>query len=205
VASRTVAHTVEKVFERPRDLAALDLALGRLRERHPHAILERYLGRIPRIATSAHVAAGAAIIGDVELGEEVSVWYGCVIRGDVSHVRIRARSNLQDGVVIHLGDRDPTDVEEDVVVGHRAVLHGCHIAAGCLIGISATVLDGAVVGEGSVVGAGCLVTAGTRIPPRSLVLGMPGKVVKRLTEDDEAFHRQLAAKYVRLAHNYREG
>jgi carbonic anhydrase/acetyltransferase-like protein (isoleucine patch superfamily) len=108
-------------------------------------------------------------------------------------------------VIVHLGDRDPIVVAEDVVVGHRAVLHGCHIEAACLIGIQSTILDGARIGEGSVVGAGALVTAGTEIPPHSLVLGTPGKVVRTLSDDDLEFHRRLAAKYVRLAHNHRHG
>ena len=145
------------------------------------------------------------MIGDVQRGEQVSVWYGSVLRGDVNKIEVRRRSNLQDGVVVHLGDRDPVLVDEDVVVGHRAVLHGCIIGAGCLIGIQSTILDGVKIGEGSVIGSGALVTAGTEIPPRSLVLGMPGKVVKTLRGEDEAFHRKLAGKYVRLAHNYRVG
>ena len=92
-----------------------------------------------------------------------------------------------------------------MVVGHRAVIHGCQIEDAVLVGMGATLLDGAVIGQGSVIAAGSLVTAGTRIPPRSLVLGVPGKVKKTLTEADEAFHRELAAKYMRLAHNYRNG
>ena len=128
-----------------------------------------------------------------------------MVRGDVNRVEIRQRSNIQDGAVVHLGDLDPTFVDEDVVVGHRAVLHGCHIGAGSLIGIQATVLDGVVVGEGSIIGAGSIVTAGTHVPARSLVLGIPGKVIKQLSLDDELFHRKLAGKYTRLAQNYLRG
>lgn len=173
--------------------------------RYPGAHLQRYLGAIPHVADSVFIAEGASVVGDVQLGEQVSVWYGSVLRGDVNTIEVRQRSNLQDGVVVHLGDRDPVLVDEDVVIGHRAVIHGCTIGAGCLIGIQATILDGVTIGEGSVIGSGALVTAGTVIPPRSLVLGMPGKVVKKLSAEDEVFHRKLAGKYVRLAHNYRVG
>src|SRR5690606_36498956 len=144
-----------------------------------------------------HVAAGAAIVGDVRLYDDVSIWYGCVLRGDVNRIEIHERSNIQDGAVVHLGDVDPTIVGEEVVVGHRAVLHGCRIRGGCLIGIQAKTLDGVEIGEGSVFGSGCLVTAGTKIPPRSLVLGMPGKVIRTLTATDEEFHRKLAGKHMR--------
>ena len=144
-------------------------------------------------------------MGDVRLGNDVSIWYGCVLRGDVNRIEVGDRSNLQDGTVVHLGDQDPTIVGEEVVVGHRAVLHGCTVGSGTLVGIQSTILDGARIGEGSIIGSGALITAGTEIPPRSLVLGMPGKVVRTLTASDEAFHRQLAAKYVRLATNYRVG
>ncbi len=189
----------------PPDRAALDERVSALRERFPGAIIERYLDRVPSIGARVRVAAGAAIVGDVSLADDASVWYGCVIRGDVNQVVIGARSNLQDGTVVHLGDHDGVSIGEDVVVGHRAVIHGCRIGGGTLVGIQATILDGAVIGEGSVIGAGALVTAGTVVPPRSLVLGVPAKVVRTLGEADEAFHRQLAGKYVRLAHNYRAG
>jgi carbonic anhydrase/acetyltransferase-like protein (isoleucine patch superfamily) len=205
MASRTVTTSVDRVSGPPADLERLEQALADLRGRYPGAIIERYLDRVPVLADDAFVAPGAAIIGDVQLGPQASVWFGCVIRGDLSHVRVGARSNLQDGTVVHLGDHDPTIIEEDVVVGHRAVVHGCTIGAGTLVGIAATILDGAKIGSGSVVGACSLVTAGTEIPPRSLVLGVPAKVVRTLSGSDEAFHRELAGKYTRLAHNYRVG
>jgi carbonic anhydrase/acetyltransferase-like protein (isoleucine patch superfamily) len=202
---RTVVDSVCAVSNQPQNIEALNADLHALRTRYPGATIERYLDKIPEIAADVYLAPTSVVVGSVVLGEQVSIWHGVVIRGDVNRVEIRNRSNIQDGSVVHLGDLDPTFVDEDVVVGHRAVLHGCHIEAGCLIGIQSTVLDGVIVGEGSVVGAGAIVTSGTRIPPRSLVLGIPGKVVKKLTEEDEAFHRKLAAKYVRLAHNYLHG
>lgn len=205
MAIRTVVNSVALVEGPPADVTELEAALGDLRHRHPGAIFGRYLGQIPTLHESVWIAPGAAVVGDVRLSAASSVWYGCVLRGDVNHIQVGARSNLQDGCVVHLGDRDPTIVGEDVVVGHRAVLHGCHVQDRCLIGIQSTILDGAVIGEGSIVAAGALVTAGTVIPARSLVLGTPGKVVRQLGEDAPEFHAQLAAKYTRLTHNYRVG
>jgi carbonic anhydrase/acetyltransferase-like protein (isoleucine patch superfamily) len=205
MASRTIVDSVLRVAGPPANVEALEDELDGVRDRFPGAIFERYLDLVPSIGAFVHVAPGAAIIGDVRLFDDVSIWYGCVLRGDVSRIEVHERSNIQDGAVVHLGDDNPTIVGEEVVVGHRAVLHGCRIRGGCLIGIQATVLDGAEIGEGSVIGAGALVTPGTKIPPRSLVLGTPGRVVKTLTAADEEFHRKLAGKYMRLAHNYRVG
>jgi carbonic anhydrase/acetyltransferase-like protein (isoleucine patch superfamily) len=205
MASRTIVDSVATVDAPPPDLDELQSRLNALRHAHRGAIIERYLDRIPAIDSTAYVAPGAAVVGDVHLGPQTSVWFGCVLRGDVNRIEIRTRSNLQDGTVVHLGDADPTLVDEDVVVGHRAVIHGCTIGAGTLVGIQATILDGAVIGEGSIIGSCALVTAGIEIPPHSLVLGIPGKVVKTLLASDQALHRKLAAKYTRLANNYRKG
>ncbi len=205
MAIRTIPDSVVPVSARHPDADRLEAALDPLRARFPGAILVRYLDRIPTIADDVHVAPGAALIGDVRLGPQSSVWYGCVLRADINTISLGARSNIQDGTVCHLGDDDPTIIGEDVVIGHRAVVHGCTIEDGCLIGIQATILDGAVIGRGSVVGAGAVVTAGVKIPPRSLVLGTPAKVVRTLGDDVEDFHRRLAAKYTRLQHNHRVG
>ncbi|MEZ4430318.1 MAG: gamma carbonic anhydrase family protein [Nannocystaceae bacterium] len=205
MASRTIVDSVTRVDGPPAHVDALAARLAALRQRFPGAILERYLDRVPELGEGVRVAPGAAIIGDVILGRDVSVWYGCVLRGDINRIEVRERSNLQDGTVVHLGDDDGVLVGEEVVVGHRAVLHGCRVGAGTLVGIQATVLDGAVIGEGSIIGSCALVTAGAVIPPHSLVLGVPGRVVKQLTAADEVFHRELAGKYTRLAHNYRVG
>ena len=181
---------------------ALEARLAELRSRFPRAIVERYLGKLPAVGAEVMLAAGAAIVGEVRLGDDVSIWYGAVLRGDLAPVTVGARSNIQDGAVIHVGDDSPCEIGPDTVVGHRAMLHACRIEAGCLIGMQATILDEAVIGAGSLVGAGALIAPGTVIPPRSLVLGMPGRVVRQLTPDDEAFHKALAAKYVRLKANY---
>jgi carbonic anhydrase/acetyltransferase-like protein (isoleucine patch superfamily) len=206
MTTRTIVDSVARIEEPSSRGAALERGpLAALRERFPRAIIERYLDHIPEIDSDVWVAPGAALIGAVTLASEVSVWYGCVLRGDVNRIEIRERSNVQDGAVIHLGDNDGTFLAEEVVVGHRAVLHGCRVGGGVLVGIQATVLDGAQIGEGSIIGSCALVPAGTVIPPRSLVVGVPGRVIKTLTAADEVFHRQLAGKYARLSHNYRVG
>jgi len=205
MASRTIVDSVRTVEGPPEGVEALEAELGALRGRLPGVIVQRYLDRVPRVADDAYVAAGAVLVGDVTLGAKVSVWFGCVLRGDVNRIEIGTRSNLQDGTVVHLGDDDPTIVGEEVVVGHRAVIHGCTIGGGTLVGIQATILDGVTIGEGCVIGAGTLIPAGREIPARSLVLGTPGKIIRTLTAADEDFHRRLAGKYTRLAHNHRVG
>ena len=197
--------TVPRAAGPPEDLPRLEAALRELRARHPGAIIDRYRESLPSVAESALVAPGAAVVGDVRLAEGSSVWYGCVLRGDLNYISVGANSNVQDGTVVHLGDEDPTVIGEHVVVGHRAVLHGCTIEDHCLIGMQATVLDGAVIGRGSIVGAGANVSAGTVVPPNSLVLGVPGKVKKSLPPEKEEHHRLLAQKYARLAHNHKNG
>jgi gamma-carbonic anhydrase len=162
--------------------------------------------RAPRIDPSAWVANAAVVIGDVVVGPESSLWYHTVVRGDVHHVRIGARSNVQDNATVHVTrDRFPTIIGDGVTVGHAAVLHGCTIEDGCLIGIGAIVLDQAVVGAESLVGAGALVTPGSTIPPRSLVLGRPAKRVREVTEAELERLRISAANYVALARRYGEG
>jgi len=198
----TVTTSVTVVDGRLPDAEAFDARVAELRQRFPRAIVDRYLGKLPVIGAHAMISAGAALVGEVRLGDDVSVWYGAVLRGDLAPVTVGARSNVQDGTVVHVADDGPCEIGADVVVGHRAMLHACRVEDACLIGMQATVLDGAVIGAGSVVGAGALVTARTVIPPRSLVLGAPAKVVRTLTAEDEAFHRALAAKYIRLKENY---
>jgi len=198
----TVATSVNVVDGRIPGADALDVHLGELRASYPRAIIDRYLDKLPSIGGRAMLAAGAVVAGDVRLGEDVSVWYTAVLRGDLAPVTVGARTNIQDGTVVHVSDDGPCEIGADVVVGHRAMLHACRVEDGCLIGMQATVLDEAVIGAGSVVGAGALITQRTVIPPRSLVLGAPGRVIRRLTPEDEAFHRALAGKYVRLKENY---
>jgi carbonic anhydrase/acetyltransferase-like protein (isoleucine patch superfamily) len=133
-------------------------------------------------------------VGDVQLGEDVSIWFGAILRGDLAPVVVGRWSNVQDGSVLHVGDSSPCIVGQETVVGHRVMLHGCRVEDGCLIGMQATILDDAVIGEGSLVGAGALVTAGTIVP---------AKVVRSLSDADRQRHRDLAGKYRRLKENYR--
>lgn len=139
--------------------------------------------RWPEVADSAFVAPGAYVVGAVYLGERSSVWYGAVLRGDTESIRVGARTNVQDGCVLHADPGYPAVVGDDCVVGHRAVVHGCEIGAGCLIGMGATVLNGAKIGEGSIVAAGALVPEGKEYPPRSLIVGVPARRVREVTEE----------------------
>lgn len=168
--------------------------------RYPGARILALGERAPRLHASAFVAPGAAILGDVTLGADSSVWYGCVLRGDLHAIRVGTRSNVQDLSVLHVTrDRFPTEVGDEVTIGHRAVVHGCTIGDGALIGIGAVILDGARVGEGALVGAGALVAPGTEVPARVLVLGVPARVVRPLSDEELASQRRRAHEYVETA------
>ncbi|MEX0326103.1 MAG: gamma carbonic anhydrase family protein [Puniceicoccaceae bacterium] len=168
--------------------------------------LETYLSRDPEIDPSAYVAPSAVVIGSVKVGPKASVWPNCVLRGDIEDIIIGEGSNLQDGTVVHLADDLAARVGKYVTIGHMAMIHACTIEDECLIGMKATVLDGAVIGKRSIVGAGAVVTKNTIVPPGSLVLGMPAKVVKQLSEEEQASLRTWAEKYVVVAaaHKARE-
>jgi len=166
--------------------------------------LQRFLDAPPRIHPSAFVAPGAAVIGDVTLAEESSVWFQTVLRGDINRIVIGPRSNVQDGAVVHLADDYGTYVGELVTVGHKAILHACTIADEVLVGMGAIVLDGAEIGARTIIGAGALVTGGKKIPPGSLVLGSPAKVVRTLSIEEQADIKVWAEKYVALSRAYRE-
>lgn len=157
----------------------------------------------PKIHPTAFIAADAHVIGDVEIGENASVWFGSVIRGDVNYIRIGANTNIQDQTIIHVSSKGlPTIVEEEVTVGHRVTLHACHVERRCLIGIGAIIMDGARIGRDSLVGAGALVTPGTQIPPRSLVIGSPGRVKRQLTDEEIAGLDHSWRNYVQLKDIY---
>ncbi|ABS25726.1 gamma carbonic anhydrase family protein [Anaeromyxobacter sp. Fw109-5] len=169
-------------------------------------IIAPYAGRAPRLHASVFVAENAVVVGDVEVGEGSSIWFGTVVRGDVNHVRIGARTNLQDLTVVHVTTAThPTVIGDDVTVGHRAVLHGCTIRDRCLVGIGAIVMDGAVVGPDAMVGAGALVAPGTVVPPGTLVLGSPAKPRRELTPEELAFLRTSAERYAGYAARHRGG
>lgn len=166
--------------------------------------LALHLDALPTVHPTAFVAPGAALIGDVTLAEESSVWFQTVLRGDINRIVIGPRSNVQDGAVVHLADDLGTCVGELVTVGHKAILHACTIADEVLVGMGAIILDGAEIGARSIIGAGALVTGGKKIPPGSLVLGSPAKVVRALSPDEQAGIKVWAEKYVALSRAYRE-
>jgi carbonic anhydrase/acetyltransferase-like protein (isoleucine patch superfamily) len=169
-------------------------------------VLRPYRGRLPRVAPSAFIDDSAQVIGDVEIGDESSVWMCAVVRGDVHSIRIGRRSNVQDGVVVHaMTGTHATTIGDNVTIGHAAVIHGCTIEQQCLIGMGAIVLNGAHVGAGSIVAAGTLLTENMKVPAKSLVMGSPGKVKRLLTQSEIAGIQQYADRYVGYRLDYMAG
>ncbi len=169
-----------------------------------------YQNKHPKIGKSVFIARSADIIGDIEIGENSSVWFGCVIRGDVNSIKIGKNTSIQDLSMVHVthytkedkSDGYSTYIGDNVTVGHRVMLHGCTIGNACLIGMSSTVLDGAIIGQESLVGAGSLVTQNKIFPPRSLIMGSPAKVIRELS-DEEVESLYLSAKnYVKFKDTY---
>jgi carbonic anhydrase/acetyltransferase-like protein (isoleucine patch superfamily) len=160
-------------------------------------------GKSPRVAKDVFIATDADVIGDVEIGEGSSIWFGAVLRGDENSIRIGSYTNIQDLVVIHVTERDPVEVGSHVTVGHRAIVHACKIGDNSLIGMGSIVMDGAVIGEYSLIGAGSVVTEGTVIPPGSLAFGVPAKVRRELTEEEKAALRKSAELYYRYSKNFK--
>lgn len=158
----------------------------------------------PRIHPSAYVVPNATVIGDVSLGEESSVWYGAVLRGDINRIIIGARTNIQDNVVVHLSDDYPAIVGDLVTVGHSAIVHACTIDDEVLVGMGVIILDGAEIGARSIIGANALVTVGKKIPPGSLVYGSPARVVSQLSLGEQDSIKKWAIKYVENAKIFRE-
>ncbi|MDD5106116.1 MAG: gamma carbonic anhydrase family protein [Desulfuromonadaceae bacterium] len=172
-------------------------------------MIKAFQGITPTIESSAFIAETAVIIGDVEIGEQASVWYNCVLRGDVNHIRIGARSNVQDLSMLHVTHKKHADdpgapliIGDDVTIGHSVTLHGCTLKNGCFIGMQAMVMDHAVVGEGALVGARALVTEGTIIPPHTLWVGSPARYKRDLTQEEIAWLPKSADNYVKYALQY---
>ena len=173
-------------------------------------MLHKFKGTLPTLGSNTWIAPSADVIGDVTCGEDCSIWFGCVVRGDVHYIKIGSRTNIQDLSMIHVthyknGDKttgNPTIVGDDVTIGHRVMLHGCIIEDACLIGMSATILDGAVIGKESIVGAGALVTKNKVFPPRSLIVGSPAKVVRELNDEEVAELYASASRYVQFKKDY---
>lgn len=157
----------------------------------------------PVIHPKAWIAPSADLIGNIEIGEDSSVWFGCVIRSDVNEVRIGKNTNIQDLSCIHTDTNTKTIIGNNVTVGHRVMLHGCKIEDNCLIGMSATILDNAIIGAGSIVGANSLVTSGKVFPPKSLIMGSPAKVVRSLSDEEVEGLKNHAMHYVEYKNNYR--
>ncbi len=160
-------------------------------------MLRPYRGQWPQLHPSVFVDQSAQVIGDVTIGHESSVWMNCVVRGDVHRIRIGARSNVQDGTIIHaMRGTHPTTIGDQVTIGHGAIVHGCTLEDRVLVGMGAIVLNGAVIGSDSIVAAGTLVTEGAVVPQRSLVMGSPGKVRRAVTDAEAAMILDLASRYV---------
>lgn len=161
-------------------------------------------GFTPKIAESAYIAPNAAIIGDVEIGEKSSVWFGVTIRGDVMPIRIGKETNIQDNSVLHgTYGKWGTTLHDRVTIGHGVILHGCEVEYGCLIGMGSTLMDGSFIGRSSIVGAGSLVTEGSRFPEKSLILGRPAKVVRPLTAEEIDLLEKSADNYLHYMTWYR--
>jgi carbonic anhydrase/acetyltransferase-like protein (isoleucine patch superfamily) len=161
-----------------------------------------YNGVFPRVHPTVFVADGARIVGDVEIGEQSSVWFNAVVRGDIFPVRIGRRTSIQDGCVLHVKVGLPVTVGDEVTFGHGVMAHGCEIGDLCLLGIGCVILDRARIGRGSVIAAGALVPPGMVVPPHSLVMGVPGKVVKELGPGSADDNRVFSDHYVEYAENY---
>ncbi len=170
----------------------------------------KYKDWTPKLKKGAWIAEGATVIGRTEIGEDSSIWFGVVVRGDVHYIKIGDRTSIQDLSMVHvthhkredMSDGNPTIIGNDVTVGHRVMLHGCTIEDACLIGMSATILDGAVIGKESIVGAGALVTKNKKFPPRSLIIGSPARFVRELTDDEVKELYASAKRYVKFKDSY---
>ena len=162
-----------------------------------------YRGKRPLIAGGAFIAPTAVVIGDVEIGEECGIWFGSVLRGDVHRIRVGARTNIQDGTIVHCTrERFPCLIGSDITIGHGAILHGCVLEDGCFIGMGARVLDGARVESGGMVAAGALVTPGKIVKSGELWAGSPAKLMRPVTDEERAFFSHSVAHYVALARDY---
>lgn len=161
-------------------------------------MIRKLKGIEPKIHEDTFIADTASIIGDVNIGEGTSIWYGAVLRGDIENITIGKFSNIQDNATVHTETDIPTKVGDYTVVGHNAIVHGCTVGDNCLIGMGSIILNGAVIGDNCIIGAGTVVTEGKNIPPNSLVMGVPGKVVRQVTEEEIDAIRKNALRYNRL-------
>ena len=167
-------------------------------------MIKSFQDKPPHLGKNVYISETAVVIGDVILGDDVSIWFGAVIRGDMNFIRVGSRSNIQDNVLVHVTTAvSPTHIGSGVTVGHGAIIHGCTIEDDCMIGMGATVMDDAVIGSGSLVGAGTLVPPKMHVPPKSLVVGIPGKVVREVTDEEYTMIIERPQEYIDLAAIYR--
>ena len=167
-------------------------------------MIKKFRGKIPTIPQSCYVSESVDIIGDVHLGEEVNIWFGTVIRGDMNIVKIGSRTNIQDNSTIHVTtDIAPTIIGSGVTIGHNAIIHGCTIEDNCLIGMGSIIMDEAIIGEGSLIGAGAVVPPNMIIPPKSLVVGLPATIVRNVNEAETEEILERAQHYIDFANEYK--
>ncbi len=167
-------------------------------------MIYKYEDKYPKIDESAFIAASADIIGDVTIGEDCSIWFGAVLRGDEKYIKIGKGTNIQDNCTVHINaEKYGTDIGEYVTAGHGAILHGCKVGNYCLIGIGAIVLDGAEIGEYTIIGAGSMVTGGKKIPSGVLAIGSPAKVVRELTEEEKKGLKESAENYIKYGRKFK--
>ncbi|MFW5998974.1 MAG: gamma carbonic anhydrase family protein [Halanaerobiaceae bacterium] len=166
-------------------------------------MIKSYKGKKPQIARDVFIAAGARIIGDVIIKPEASIWYNAVLRGDIDQIYIDEKTNIQENCSLHIDFDTPLTLGKNVTVGHGAILHGCQIENNCLIGMGSTILNKAVIGENSIIGAGTVVTENKKIPPESLVLGVPGKVVRKVTSEEKKKIKNSADHYYQFAQEHK--
>jgi gamma-carbonic anhydrase len=164
-----------------------------------HERLTRFLGQTPQVSAAAFVAPNATVLGAVKLGSQSSVWYGCVLRGDINTIEIGEGTNIQDLTMVHLADDHGVKIGRYTTVGHSAIVHACEIGDECLVGMGATILDGSRIGDQCIVGANALVTQRFEAPPGSMILGSPAKVVRALTPEERAGIKKWGLKYIEVA------
>lgn len=166
-------------------------------------MIKTFQGKAPKIPKSCYISETSDIIGNVSLGENVNVWFGTVIRGDMNYITVGKRTNIQDNCSVHVTtETAPTIIGENVTIGHNAIIHGCKIEDNCLIGMGSIIMDNAQIGEGSIIGAGTVITENTVITPRSLCLGIPGKIVRKTTDKEFTEILNRAEHYVQFSKKY---